>query len=223
MKQYARNKYIQLLFTLIFVMLAATLVPPDQIGSLFLSLPTLSVMVLIIKTFYQGQKVFRIYIAMAILAFILEICVKLELFPQEGYILSCLSLLIYSIFISLAIILILNQIFSDRKVTKSTLVGSICVYLLLGIFWLMLYRSILIFSPNAFSQPLDFICDSYTLIYFSFTTLTTLGYGDIYPVIKIAKFATNLEAIVGQMYVAIIISRLVGLYSSEDIQNQDTP
>ncbi len=119
----------------------------------------------------------------------------------------------YSFFIMLVILAIGFRISNEEKVDKQVIRGSICVYLLLGVFWFSLYKIVLFFDPNAFSLP-EHLEES-SLFYFSFTTLTTLGYGDITPHNPFAMTLANTEALVGQMYPAIAIAKLVSLYTSE--------
>jgi hypothetical protein len=124
--------------------------------------------------------------------------------------LIALSLSIYALFMIISIILMIQKMFSTTKVTGDVIRGGISVYFLLGFLWTLFYVIIYHFDPNAFfiSHPWH---DSF-LFYFSFSTLTTLGYGDISPANKAAMVLANLEAIVGQLYLAIFVARLVGLH-----------
>ncbi|MGD1914067.1 MAG: potassium channel family protein [Rivularia sp. (in: cyanobacteria)] len=94
--------------------------------------------------------------------------------------------------------------------------ASISIYLLYGIFCFFLYSIIGLSQENAFSSPNGFISiqqiieQPFDLLYFSFKTLTTVGYGDIYPAHIAAKIASNLEGILGVMFPTIFIARLVG-------------
>lgn len=126
---------------------------------------------------------------------------------------SLISNCSYSLFIMLVILAIGFRISKEEKVDKQVIRGSICIYLLLGIFWFNLYKIVLFFDPYAFSLP-EHLAES-SLFYFSFTTLTTLGYGDITPNNLFAMTLANTEALVGQMYPAIAIAKLVSLYTSE--------
>jgi voltage-gated potassium channel Kch len=78
----------------------------------------------------------------------------------------------------------------------------------------IVYRLISVLSPDAFSH-LPQIGSDYgsgaTLLYFSFNTLTTLGYGDIVPIHPLARSVANLEAVIGQLYPATLLARLVSL------------
>jgi voltage-gated potassium channel Kch len=125
-------------------------------------------------------------------------------------------------------IVILSTILKAKKVTTETIYASICVYLLLGIIWTMLFSAIEIIEPGSFlsgGEPVvDFHGDPVKrnvlgiLIYYSFVTLTTLGYGDIIPASPHARALSSLEAVIGQLFIAVLIARLVGLHIAHSIQ-----
>jgi hypothetical protein len=112
----------------------------------------------------------------------------------------------------------LRAVLRQRVVTAETISMSISAYLLMGITFGLLYVVMYQRHPTAFNFPGstppqgDVVFP--TLIYFSFTTLSTLGFGDITPVIMQARYAAAAEAITGQFYLAILVARLVGLYMS---------
>jgi hypothetical protein len=85
---------------------------------------------------------------------------------------------------------------------------------MIGFLWAIFYKIVYLIDPNAFSH-LTSVNYIQKLNYFSFITLTTLGYGDITPQHPIAMSLANMEAIIGQLFPAIVIARLVGLYESE--------
>jgi hypothetical protein len=111
---------------------------------------------------------------------------------------------------------ILAHVISAKKVTKDILAGAAGVYLLLGIGWGLLYALVELLAPGSFSSAsvsgANTIAGWSTFNYYSFTTLTTLGYGDITPVTDQAQSLTILEAITGVLFTALLIARLVGLY-----------
>ena len=109
---------------------------------------------------------------------------------------------------------VLHAVFAPGRITFQRVQGAIVVYLNLALIFASVYRLIWELNPAAFShslapgtRPGDFG----TLLYFSLTTLTTTGYGDISPIDPFARSAANLEAVVGQFYLAITIARLVAL------------
>jgi hypothetical protein len=104
------------------------------------------------------------------------------------------------------------------RVTQEVLCAGISIYLLMGVLWGFGYTLIGKLVPNAFvfsvgppRSPIGF-----EAAYFSFITLTTCGYGDIVPVANVARMLAMLESMAGTFYVAILIARLVSLYSSSN-------
>jgi len=127
-------------------------------------------------------------------------------------------------FLGLTIVLILAQVFASRRVTFNTIAGALCVYLLIGTCWAIGYSLLEVVEPGSFSintlADADAAMrygDEYSLYstYFSLVTLTTLGYGDITPLTPAARMSTAVEAIVGQLYLAVLVARLVGLHIAQ--------
>jgi hypothetical protein len=108
--------------------------------------------------------------------------------------------------------LILAQVYRAGPVTRQRIEGAIAVYLLLGLIWAQVYLLVLYFDPGAL-QGVSGLETHRTsrLVYFSFVTLTSTGYGDVTPVTPPAQSLANLESIVGQLYPAILLARLVSL------------
>jgi hypothetical protein len=102
-----------------------------------------------------------------------------------------------------------------RSVTADTVCAGLCVYLLAGLAWTYGYALAQLADPGAIAPGPDPL-EIRDLFYFSFVTLTTLGYGDFAPVSPAARMLVNLEAIFGQLFVAVFIARLVGLYARQD-------
>ncbi|QBY04852.1 two pore domain potassium channel family protein [Thalassotalea sp. HSM 43] len=106
-----------------------------------------------------------------------------------------------------------KQVLFSGEVTGNTILGSICLYVLFGLIWAVLYTLLEILFGNAFTGIGDSTSWHQLLpdfIYFSFVTITTLGYGDISPIVPITRFFVYLEAIIGQFYIAILVASLVG-------------
>jgi len=122
--------------------------------------------------------------------------------------------------LALTTFVILNSVVRTRHVELDTVIGGICVYLLIGLSFTTIYRLLLDVDPTAFlmnDQPLtELSADASSLparlLYFSFVTLTTTGLGDILPASEIAQMLTAGEALIGQLYVAIFVARLMGLH-----------
>ena len=130
------------------------------------------------------------------------------------------NLVLMAGFLALTAGTILYDVFQGKRVDSDKILGAICAFLLIGVVWAFLYALTEIAQPASFRvSELDSGSLSpsrmSTSVYFSFVTLTTLGYGDISPVSQIARTLAFLEAITGQLYLTILIARLVGLHLSD--------
>jgi len=127
-----------------------------------------------------------------------------------------ISLIGYSSLITILIIFIIKDLFSGERVTLDKIFGSITGYFLLGILWAILFTMVELLQPGSLIWAGGEYLTNYSEVqYFSYTTLCTLGYGDIIPATKLTMVLSNLEAIVGALYLAILVARLVGLYTGQ--------
>ena len=107
-----------------------------------------------------------------------------------------------------------RQVIFGVEVSANRIVGVICVYLLLGVIWALAYSIVELMSPGSFAgfeAWSDRGWDSEWL-YFSFVTMTTLGYGDLLPISATARVLAYLQAVFGQFYIAILVAGLVGVF-----------
>jgi len=124
-----------------------------------------------------------------------------------------------SLFLSIVAIAILFDLFQSKKVSGDTMAGAVCVYLLIALIFSYLYVLVEICSPGSFSftqgqarMHLWLSKEFYSFFYFSLITMTTVGYGDVTPISKAARTCASLEAILGQVYLTILVARLVGMH-----------
>ena len=126
----------------------------------------------------------------------------------------------YAVLLSLYLFIIrlmLIKIFNAKTITINTIGLALCTYIMIGTVWVLFYTPVLALDPNAFSVPIIQKEDAFhTLTYFSYVTLTTLGYGDISPVSNLVRNLAVLEAVTGTLFLAVLISRLVGSYSRSE-------
>jgi hypothetical protein len=143
-----------------------------------------------------------------------------DLVPPEIFLLATIA------FFFLVILQLVRFILRAQKVDANVLCAGISGYLLLGLLFLPAYLAVARITPTAFlltggpdaGHPLD----RFTAFYFSFITLTTVGYGDVTPVNKVARMLAMMEATIGVFYMAVLISRLVAVYSSAQPPAEDT-
>jgi hypothetical protein len=129
-------------------------------------------------------------------------------------------------FLGYVIWAVLAYIFSCRAVTFDTICAALCVYVLLGIVWALAYSVLDMLVPGAFACTLPGQRGTPVLqvgrgetavLYFSFATLTTLGYGDFVPTLPLSRMLAVVEAIAGQLYLTVLVARLVGLEIAESV------
>jgi Ion channel len=127
----------------------------------------------------------------------------------DVYLLSGAFLIMGMVLISV----VARAVFSTGRVTHHRIIGAILVYLSIALTFVALYSIVGLLVPDAFSGMSfeDNAALASKVIYFSFVTLTSTGYGDVFPVHPVARSLCNLETIVGQLYPATLLARLVSL------------
>lgn len=135
----------------------------------------------------------------------------LYLVPSDAVLL--IGLAVSSAFIALVAVRILLYVMGQQTITTETILAALCVYLLFGLAWGLVYALVEQLAPGAFQFPKTVPASGMLqqLLYFSLVTLTTVGYGDINPQSPFAQALANLEAILGQIYLAVLVARLVGI------------
>ncbi len=130
--------------------------------------------------------------------------------------LNLISLFATFLFCCLSTAFATRHLFSGQGITGNRLIGAVCVYLLIGIAISTLNMVIFQFVPGSF-RGLENIHTSATgtnMIYYTFVTMSTLGYGDISPARPLARGLAYMAAVAGQFYIAILVSLLVSMYLS---------
>jgi Ion channel len=130
--------------------------------------------------------------------------------------------LLFFVFVTITI---MDHILKSDEVTADSLYGAVCVYLMLGIVWASIYGMLEYVNPGSVFK--GYIGDTVNrmttneLLYYSYTTLATLGYGDITSVTPVGRIISVLEAIIGQLYLAFLVARLVSIYTANAIRKKN--
>lgn len=118
----------------------------------------------------------------------------------------------------------MDHILRSKEVSADTLYGAVCVYLLLGLLWASIYGFLEYLSPGiVFVANNSGVVEHLTtneVIYYSYTTLTTLGYGDVIALTPEGRIISVLEAIVGQLFLAFLVARLVATYTANALKKK---
>jgi len=120
-------------------------------------------------------------------------------------------------FLLVAILCTLRQVVFDTAISANRLVGAVSVYLMLGVLWAAIYTVIELAAPGSFDGLSASVGRGWdgSWLYFSFVTMTTLGYGDLLPVSAVARVAAYMQAVFGQFYIAILVAGLVSAYITD--------
>ena len=164
----------------------------------------------------------RLYSASMLVA-ITGIILNILSVVRESDMLHVIALLAMFVFLLLATFNAFRQIAVGNDISPNRIVGAVCVYLLLGVMWSIAYTLLEYSQPGSFSGLTELVSPGWNAdwIYFSFVTITTLGYGDITPLTQTARSLTVAEAIVGQFYIAVMVAGLVSAYISSKRDSSD--
>ena len=149
-----------------------------------------------------------------VLAIVMVALLWLQYFHPSHWI-AGISMLAGILFGAVVITSIAGFIFKTTEVNREVIYAAILLYLMAALTWAFAYTLLELIDPASFNIDLK-RPEGYVLLfqYYSFVTITTLGYGDVTPVSDVAKALSVLEAVVGQLYLVVVIAWLVGMYVS---------
>ncbi len=135
-------------------------------------------------------------------------------------------------FVGFVILLILGHLFATDRVKVDTIAASLCIYFLIAIVWAEIFSIMEIANPGSFVVISGDTPDvrlevggegTAMALYYSLVTMTTLGYGDIVPKTAPARMFAAMEAVTGQMYLAVLVARLVGIHIVHSRERSERP
>lgn len=221
----SRHKYEMLLAAQILLSVISPLFSSTASARTILDLAITAVFITAIYVISNTKKHFIIGMVLMVPALILIWGIKIYYNVTLDY----LSLAGSALFFCYVASLILIDIFKARLVSLDIIAGGISVYLFFGNICGLIYALIGRIDPQAFSIPEltasylgDNIGEVSSAMYFSFVTLTTIGYGDITPINEFARTLAYLEAATGQFYLTVLIASLVGMHISSSDKGELT-
>ena len=159
---------------------------------------------------FEPRPIVRVFIALLAATLVSRL---LEIVHPSRALTTVQSLLVVATSLSLSALLI-ARVLRDGRINVHRIVGACGTFLLLGLVFAQVSRLIALYLPGAYAvggQPADYEALRYSFVYYSFVTLTTTGFGDITPVHPYARSLAAFEALVGTLYLAVLIARLVAL------------
>lgn len=210
-KDYFRSRYFYLLIALVTFLLVNPFLTDNHLSNLILLIFFTLIMIFSIHSVAQHAYLGVVTAGLALISFFSYWYILWINASQAAYVIH-FSLNI--IFLSVILFSVISSVAKQRIITADTLFGAICGYLLIGFTWSFIYLLIASIDPTSFSIHMDHDTIRTRIdhfIYYSYVTLTTIGYGDILALKSVARNFSWLEAVVGQVYLAVWISQLVGL------------
>ncbi len=204
-----RSRGFLLLSTLVLMILISPLFEGSLMGSFANTGLYTVVLMAVVYGMSESQRVRLIALVWALLAIVL---LWWDAADRTSPV-HIAGLVVFVVLNSVAIILVFRRIFQDEAVTFDTICHAVALYLLLGVTFALTYFIVNLAITESFADLPATVDSGWTsFLYFSFATLTTLGYGDVTPDLPFVKIWAVMEAVVGVLYIAILVARLVSLY-----------
>lgn len=220
-QQYRPWRFLVLLVTLILLLVIQPMVRGFSSRSPVFSVLSSLVLVAAILSLCQGRWPTRLALILGIPALLGRWLAYMLASSGDDFI-ALTEHFVEIFFLGFVAVMILRVILTHGSISLDSIFGAICAYLLLGITWGSLYSVIEVSRPGSF-QATGAMADALkstesrgpVLVYYSFVTMTTVGYGDITPVSPPARTLSWMEAMMGQFYIAILVAALVGIRISQ--------
>ena len=216
-----QNNFLYLFLSLIVFLFSAAVIAdyPGSIGEDIFSIVTMLMLIVSIKSL-KSEKTWM-WAVYALIALFIILTASEKFFEHQVSVYFTLAILL--IFFIGSFMMAAKQVLFVGDIDGNKIIGSLSLYLLLGLVWAVLYLMLVAMDPGAFSgiEASTWQQGFSRIAYYSFVTLTTLGYGDILPTNHVAEFFVYMEAIIGVFYMAIIVSSLISLHLSAIQKRKD--
>lgn len=219
-----KGRFSVLLFTLALLLFVGPLIPADRI-ILEKALGAFGLVVLIgcLRAISTSR---RFFVFMVVLSLVNVGIGSAQLFSHlDSDVFKTVVLGFQLVYYLLVFFSIMGSVLDSSPVTTDKICGAISAYLLIGLIWARIYALFQHLQPGSFVLPEQLQTDSIAgiwSIYFSFTTLTTLGYGDITPRLPGVQIYAFMEAACGQVFLAVLVARLVALQIMHNPDSRQT-
>ena len=210
-----KYNYVLLLGGLLVMLIGGSLGTehPRASTRLVVDLSVAAVLFLGVWSLVNSRAAFIAGLALTAVAVILTIAT----YATHLEVLHYLALFTVLIFFFLTCLVAAYDVLLGGRITINRLIGAACIYLLSGALWGIVYFLLSVVSPQSFegivggtrSEQLN------EFTYYSFVTLTTLGYGDVAPMLPVARTLSYIEAVLGQLYLTVLVAALVGIHIAD--------
>jgi Ion channel len=210
------GRFTVLLATIILLLVSQPLFSGHVLAQTF---ATATISLVLLSAVYAFRTA-KIYFTIALILMVPAIGSRVALQFTANPTLEMVGAISSFLFLTVTVFALVSRLFIVKSVTFDTISAAICAYLLIGVAWAYAFAVVELRHPGSFNAVLfqrqtgdiaPLLASLHTFIYYSFVCLTTTGFGDILPVSGGARSLSVMEAVFGQLYMAILIARLVGL------------
>jgi hypothetical protein len=214
-----RGRFTGLTVVLVILSVSGAAIGEGRAHNLIGAVAMATLLLFAIQTASRGFRVAALTLAVPASLGQLTLHLKHSLIPPS------LVFAFFTAFLALLTTAIVFTVLRSEVMDTDTLIGGVCAYFILGVTWGSAYALIELMSPGSFAVSPGLAAAGNWHIpthpitplmqYFSFVTLTTVGYGDMSPLTHMARLVSMLEALTGQLYLAVLVGRLVGLHIAQ--------
>ena len=205
-------RYLTLLISLLLLVVMTPFVETLRYGLVLMSMA--GAIVIVSGTYAVSERRRLFVVTLIVAAAAVATTCLLVVLEREWIVVASDGLLL--LLLGLFSVGVLGDVLRRGRISANKIYGAICVYLLIGAAWGLAYTIMELINPGSFSGldtgNFDYVARAMQMRYFSFATMTTLGFGDILPRSPVARTLSMLEAVMGQIYLTVLIARLVGLH-----------
>lgn len=208
----SQDRFFNLLCLIVGLLVLVPILNRFVIAHLFLDLFVAAIFIFMVYFISQNK---GLVIAGLVMTVVMIASLGLQYFyPNKS--IAAIGMIAGIVLIALVVANIIGYILKSDEVCREVIYSAILLYLLLALMWAFLYAFLELVDPTSFNIDLSDTKDYLAIFqYYSFVTITTLGYGDITPVTEVAQAFTVLEAVIGQLYLVVAVAWLVGMHVSK--------
>ena len=192
------------------------------------NLVSVSISLVLLSALYAFRAT-RIYFVFALILIVPSLGGRIALLFTSNPTIELVSATSSCLFLAVTVIALVSRLFIVRSVTLDTISAGICAYLLTAVAFAYAFAAVELRHPGSFSAALfekpagriaPLVASLHNFVYYSFVCLTTTGFGDIVPISQGARSLSVMESVFGQLYVAILIARLVSLQVAQSMMKE---
>jgi hypothetical protein len=219
------GRFTVLLFTILLMLVSQPMFSRHDYAQ---NIATAAISLVLLAALYSVRSA-RFYFTVALVLFVPSFGTRLALLFTSSPQIEAVGAITSCLFLAVTVIALVTRLFTVKSVTLDTISAAICAYLMTGIAFAYAFAVVELRNPGSFSAVLfqrpssniaPLMASLHNFIYYSFVCLTTTGFGDIAPMSEGARSLSVMESVFGQLYMAILIARLVSLQVAQSMMKE---